>query len=263
MAKRRKGAKKSSASGSRTRESKVKKRPRPVSPVQRKRAPKKGSAAAKRSSAARRGWETRRRENPLRWGREAIAERRKNSRVVDESVKAIERELREIEQKALKQKDEAERAGGTHPEIAKKLAVFERIETEIAAMKQNIRTFNSPRPDEWALKAYTLLEKFITLRDFGAPHSDTWMIAIGTKIQSHYGEFDTEEAAVESIDRLNLTGARPILIDGVNTAYKNWYAAKQEAKERSPDWPAWMAMIGSVLGLPMHGPFSVDSFVTS
>jgi hypothetical protein len=221
MAKRRKGAKKSSASGSRTRESKVKKRPRPVSPVQRKRAPKKGSVAKKRSSAARKGWETRRRENPLRWGREAIAERRKNSRVVDDSARAIEREWREIEQKALRQKEEAERAGGTHPEIAKKLAIFERIETEIAAMKQNIRTFNSPRPDPWELKAYTLLEKFITLHDFGGSH----------------------EEIVE--------------------AHTAWYAAKQEARERSPDWPAWMAMIGSVLGLPMHGPFSVDSFVTS
>ena len=60
---------------------------------------------------------------------------------------------------------EAERAGGVHPTIAGKLAAFERIEEQIAAMKSNIRTFNSPSPDRWELQAYMLLEKFVTLRD--------------------------------------------------------------------------------------------------
>ena len=220
MAKRRKGVKKSSASGSRTKRPREK---RPVAPVPKKRAPAKRERSARELTlAARKGWETRRRENPLRWGREAVAKRRENRGKLQSSESAIEREWREIERKALIQKEEAENApGGIHPTIAGKLATLERIEGEIAAMKQNIRTFNSPRPDPWELRAYTLLEKFITLRDFGGTHEE------------------------------------------ITEAHRQWYAAKQDAREKSPDWPAWMAMIGSVLGLPMHGTFSVDSFVTS
>ena len=218
MAKKRKGAKRgSSASRSRVPKAKPKKPARPVAPVPRKRV----RTPKEKSSAARRGWETRRRENPLRWGKGAIAERRKNSKVLDVTSTTIEREWREIERKALKQKKEAERAGGVHPTIAGKLAAFERIEEQIAAMKTNIRTFNSPSPDRWELQAYMLLEKFVTLRDFGGSAQE------------------------------------------IKEAHRQWYAAKQEAREKSKDWPAWMAMIGSVLGLPMHGKFSIDSFVTS
>lgn len=226
MAKKRKGAKRgSSASRSRPSEPKPKKA-RPVAPVPRKRAPAKrervtAPSKSDRSSAARRGWETRRRENPLRWGREAVAKRRKNSRVVEDAHKAIEREWREIERKALRQKRRAEKAGGVHPEIARKLAPLERLEQQIAEMKTNIRTFNSPTPDEWEMRAYVLLEKFITLRDFGGESAD------------------------------------------IKKAHQAWYQAKMIAREKSKDWPAWMAMIGSVLGLPMHGKFSIDSFVTS
>lgn len=234
MAKRRKGAKRGT-SASRSKSHKAKPKPpkkpvvgvkkrrpgKPVSPVQRKRAPKREKVSKKRARAARKGWETRRRENPLRWGREAIALRRQNSKVVESSTAAIEREWKRLEKKALRQAREAEKAGGIHPTIAAKLAALESVEAQIQKMKDNIRTFNSPSPDQWEIKAYNLLEKFITLRDFGASSED------------------------------------------LKKAHQKWYQAKMIAREKSKDWPAWMAMIGSVLGLPMHGTFSVDSFVTS
>src|SRR5271166_4829422 len=164
MAKKRKGAKKSvSASRSKHSGRKVKK-PRPVSPTPKKRAPARDKVAKKRSSAARKGWETRRRENPLRWGRIAIAKKSKKLKVVIGAESAMEREWREIERKAIRQKKEAEAAGGVHPTIAGKLAILEKIEAKISDMKANIRTFNSLSPDKWELKAYSLLEKFITLR---------------------------------------------------------------------------------------------------
>jgi hypothetical protein len=219
MAKRRKGAKRGS-SASRSKSSKAvppKQKRKPVAPVPRKRA----KVSKKGSSAARRGWETRRRENPLKWGREAVAKRREKLQSINVTASAIEKEWRSLERKAVRQKREAERAGGVHPTIAGKLSVLEKIESEIADMKANIRRFNSPSPDVWELRAYTLLEKFITLRDFGGSSQE------------------------------------------IKEVYRQWYMAKQEAREKSPDWPAWMAMIGSVLGLPMHGKFSIDSFVTS
>lgn len=228
MAKRKKGAKKGKPSASRSKAPKAKpkvpkkRRPgKPVSPVQKKRAPKKGRVSKKRSSAARKGWETRRRQNPLRWGREAVAKRKKNSRVIESSTAAIEREWKRLEKKAIRQAREAEKAGGIHPAIASKLTALESVEAQIQKMKANIRTFNSPSPDQWEIRAYNLLEKFMMLRDFGG---------------------NSEE---------------------IKKAHAEWYKAKMTAREKSKNWPAWMAMIGSVLGLPMHGTFSVDSFVTS
>jgi hypothetical protein len=221
VAKKRKGAKKKT-SASRSKPSTAPRKRKPVSPVPRKRAPAKRERTAKqRSSAARRGWETRRRENPLRWGREAVAKRQKNSRVVEDIHSKIEREWREIERKAIRQAKRAKRAGGVHPDVARKLKPLERLQQQIDEMKTNIRKFNAPTPDQWEVKAYEALEKFITLRDFGAAES------------------------------------------GIREAYQEWYKAKMIARELSKDWPAWMAMIGSVLGLPMHGEFSIDSFVTS
>jgi hypothetical protein len=224
--KKRKGAKReTSASRSKSsRSTPSKKWPRPVSPVPKKRAPAtRERTARERSSAARRGWETRRRENPLRWGRKAVVKRRENSRVVEDVHKAIEREWREIERKAIRQAKVAEKAGGIHPEIARKLAPLQKLEQQIAEMKINIQRFNTPSPDIWEMEAYTLLEKFVTMHDFRE-------------------NFSHEE---------------------LSEAHQAWYRAKMSARENSPDWPAWMAMIGSVLGLPMHGIFSIDSFVTS
>ena len=223
MAKKRKGAKKLSASGSRAKAAKPKKRKAPVSPAPRKTAPKKGRTSKKaRSRAAVRGWETRRRDNPLRWASKAIAKKRKALRTLKSSTTAIEREWRSLERKALKQQKEAEAAGGVHPDIAKKLGPIQEAINRMEEMKTMIRTFNSPMPDQWELEAYNYLERFISIRDSGAATAQQ-----------------------------------------MKEAHAEWYAAKQVARERSKDWPAWMAMIGSVLGLPMHGTFSVDSFVTS
>jgi hypothetical protein len=224
VAKRRKGAKKVSAS--RSKPSKAvppkKRKRKPVSPVPRKRAPaKRGRSAKELSRAARRGWETRRRENPLRWGSKAIAKRREKLQSIVSAERAIEREWKELERKAIRQKREADKAGGVHPSISRKLKTLETIEQQIADMKVNIRRFNSPSPDRWELEAYILLEKFVTLHDMGGDSED------------------------------------------IKKAHRKWYQAKMAAREHSKDWPAWMAMIGSVLGLPMHGKFSIDSFVTS
>jgi hypothetical protein len=226
MAKKRKGAKEASASRSKPKKAKQssKKRPvKPVSPAPRKTAPKKGRTSKKaRSRAAVRGWETRRRDNPLRWASKAIAKKRKALKTLKSSTNAIEREWRSLERKALKQQKEAEAAGGIHPDIAKKLGPIQEAINRMEEMKTMIRTFNSPMPDQWELEAYNYLERFISIRDSGAATAQQ-----------------------------------------MKEAHAEWYAAKRVARKRSKDWPAWMAMIGSVLGLPMHGTFSVDSFVTS
>ncbi len=262
MAKRRKGAKKSSASGSRTKRPTEKKRP--VSPAPKKAAPKKGGSTQRsRSRAAVKGWETRRRENPLRWGVKAIAKRRKQLKTLEFTTKDIEKGWQELERKALRQDEEARRTGGEHPIISAKLAPLERLEAQIAEMKTMIRTFNSPSPDHWELTAYHMLENFITIKDMGGLEEDTWVIAVGTEVLSKYGDFKDAERAQDFIDSHAIERGRPLLVTGVKTAYQKWYEAKQEARAYSPDWPAWMAMIGSVLGLPMHGHFSVESFVTS
>jgi hypothetical protein len=230
MAKKRKGAKRGS-SASRSRPSKAvlpKKRSKPVAP-----APSKSVRTFKeKSRAALRGWETRRRENPLRWGSKAIAKKRENLQKLQSSSSTIEREWAEIERKAQAQAAEAALAGGEHPAIAAKLAPLRRIRAEMDKMETMIRTFNSPTPDPWELTAYHMLERFVTLRDHGAVSEDT-------------------------------IGPNGETIIGLKTAHREWYEAKQLARQYSRDWPAWMAMIGSVLGLPMHGNFSVDSFVTS
>jgi hypothetical protein len=171
--------------------------------------------------------------------------------------------MRSIERKALKQRAEAEAAGGTHPLVAAQLAPFERIEAEISKMKTMIRTFNSPVPDHWELTAYNMLENFITLKDMGALDMDVWVVAVGTDVLSKYGDFHSAEDAQDAIDRNDIERGRPLLVTGVKTAHQKWYEAKSEARLYSKDWPAWMAMIGSVLGLPMHGDFSVESFITS
>lgn len=259
MAKKRKGAKKVSASRSRPSNGKQAKKPRPVSPVPKKRV----RPSKKGSSAARKGWETRRRENPLRWGVKAIAKRRKQLKTLEFTTKDIEKGWQELERKALRQDEEARRTGGEHPLISAKLAPLERLEAQIAEMKTMIRTFNSPSPDHWELTAYHMLENFITIKDMGGLEEDTWVIAVGTEVLSRYGDFKDAEKAQEFIDSHAIERGRPLLVTGVKTAYQKWYEAKQEARDHSPDWPAWMAMIGSVLGLPMHGTFSVDSFVTS
>src|ERR1700680_3177005 len=117
MAKKRKGAKKGSASRSNPSKAKQAKKQRQVSPVPKKRV----RPSKDRSRAARKGWETRRRENPLRWGSKAIAKKRKQLKEVDNSARAIERSWKEIERKALKQRAETEAAGGEHPDITRKL----------------------------------------------------------------------------------------------------------------------------------------------
>jgi hypothetical protein len=270
MAKKRKGAKKTSASRSKPSKAKSPKRRPPVSPTPRKTAPKGGTTHKSRSRAAVRGWETRRRENPLRWGSKAIAERRgklgevrKAKKTLEFTSADIEREWRSIERKALKQRDEAEAAGGEHPLITAKLAPLRRIRAEMDQMETMITTFNNPLPDRWELEAYHTLENFITLKDGGALKEDSWVVAAGPEVLSKYGTFDTPGAAQETIERLGIENGRPMLVTGVKASYQKWYEAKTEARLHSKDWPAWMAMIGSVLGLPMHGDFSVDSFVTS
>ena len=264
MAKKRKGAKRgSSASRSKVPQANKPKRRTPVSPAPKKRAPTTDKVAKSRSSAARKGWETRRRENPLRWGSRALAKKRKQLKTLEFTAADIEREWKSLERKALKQFKESEAAGGEHPEITRKLAPLRRIEGEIAAMKTMIQTFNSPLPDRWELEAYHTLENFITLKDGGALKEDSWVVAVGSEVLSKYGTFATPDAAQEAIERYEIERGRPLLVTGVKAAHQKWYEAKTEARLHSKDWPAWMAMIGSVLGLPMHGDFSVDSFVTS
>ena len=110
--------------------SKARKRP----PTPKKRAPhKKLSPKKKASIAAKKGWETRRRNDPQRWGR--IPARKKR--------------------KPAKQNSKVTRA-----EVLKKFRLTKKQLGYLEEADKNYERFGNPVPDKWMIKASNACEAF-------------------------------------------------------------------------------------------------------
>lgn len=106
-----------------------------------------------KSLSAKKGWETRRAKNPLRWGEAAIFRRREEKKELDRESKQLDQLTKEFIEQAPKQK-----------------TTIAALESQIEALqeqKRNIERFGHSEAEAWEVKTWEKFQDFIFTRDAG------------------------------------------------------------------------------------------------